>query len=264
MKRCFSRGAIVCLIAVLFSPVVEATPVSIDFTIHGSGEIQDSISVPEEMFDWEDVYANPDTRYYYWTGADPLEYDLGGGNIATIQLSIAVKADPLIELGFSVAAGNNATSFSFSSEVMTIEPLINAVGTAAASVNLSGFSDIMWGSFPECYKALYNGSTVFADLIPTGAGMTWPGDSDFLASVPIAGEVSSMQTKWQFILSGGGSASGSSQFEITGDVIPEPATMILLGLGGLALLRKRKRRRNARSIEQRNIEETTWTGGNDE
>jgi hypothetical protein len=48
-----------------------------------------------------------------------------------------------------------------------------------------------------------------------------------------------MQAKFQFILSAHGMAQGGSYYEIE-TVIPEPASILLLGLGGLALIRKRK------------------------
>jgi hypothetical protein len=59
-------------------------------------------------------------------------------------------------------------------------------------------------------------------------------------SKPIAGQVSSMQAMWSFNVNSGGHASGLCDFELTGTAIPEPASMLLLGLGGLALLRKRR------------------------
>ncbi|MGA2094071.1 MAG: PEP-CTERM sorting domain-containing protein [Sedimentisphaerales bacterium] len=50
-----------------------------------------------------------------------------------------------------------------------------------------------------------------------------------------------MQAMWDVTVSAEGSASGSSQYRITGDVIPEPATITLFGLGITALISRRKR-----------------------
>jgi hypothetical protein len=47
-----------------------------------------------------------------------------------------------------------------------------------------------------------------------------------------------MQVMWS--LNVNGHADGLCIFDVDGTAIPEPATILLLGLGGLALTRKRK------------------------
>lgn len=243
MERVWSGGiwgiGLTLLIVVLLFPVAAVgQPVAIQVEVSGSGPGYATIY---SGIDWDDVYANPGEIHSWWMEA-PLDIAMENEPdtiLATIDgMAISVRADPLIELGFAVTAGKNDTSFSFSSEVLTIEPgLINAEAWAAASVTV-GMGDTLTGGYDlKAYRSLYNGSTVFADLVDPA---TWPGGSEFTASQAIPGVVTSMQAKWQFILSAEGIASGSSNFEITGDVIPEPASILLLGLGGLALLRKRR------------------------
>jgi len=157
-------------------------------------------------------------------------------------LGVTVKADPVLQLGFTVTAGDYATAFSFSSDVLMIDPeLINTQGYAYANIGISTPGAELWGGYGmEAYQALYNGSTVFAELIDASP-LTGPGSFDENTGwVVIPGSVSSMQAKWQFTLSAEGMATGSSYYEIAGDPIPEPASILLLGLGGLALLRKRR------------------------
>jgi hypothetical protein len=190
--------------------------------------------------DWDVINANPAT-IYTWELPSTIDIDLGGGNMAYIDgLSIGVKADPRINFGFSATAGNSDTHFSFTSAVLPVNPaLINAEGTASASVTLGFPGDTLTGNYgTKAYRTLYNGSQIFADLVNTPVG--YPGGSGLVLPTLISGPVSSMQAMWNVTVSGGGSASGSSQFRITGDVIPEPASILLLGLGGLALIRKRR------------------------
>jgi hypothetical protein len=48
-----------------------------------------------------------------------------------------------------------------------------------------------------------------------------------------------MQIMWSLGVNSGGHATGLATFDIDGVAIPEPATILLLGMGGLALIRKR-------------------------
>ena len=116
----------------------------------------------------------------------------------------------------------------------------------AIGANASGWANVIpgvgdtvtAGDFGgKAYRAEYNGGTVFADLVSTpvvGFGQ------EIAPSTIMTETISSMQVQWGITVSGGGQASGNSHFEMTGDVIPEPATISLLGLGALAFIRKRK------------------------
>jgi len=183
--------------------------------------------------------ANPDETYTWWM-QDPMPLGSGLGTIESVAIS--VKADPVVQLGFTVTAGDYATAFSFSSDVLIADPeLINTQGYAYANIGISTPFKDLWGGYGmEAYQALYNGSNVFTELLDASP-LTGPGTFDENTGwVAIAGNVSSMQAKWQFTLDAEGMATGSSYYEIAGDPIPEPASILLLGLGGLALLRKRR------------------------
>ncbi|MBL7215853.1 MAG: hypothetical protein ISS71_09275 [Phycisphaerae bacterium] len=157
----------------------------------------------------------------------------------TMDLTIA--EDPMVTLGFSVTAGSLWTAFSFTSPVVSFAPLTNPVGEAGGTVS-KGSSDTIFGNYPggggnKVFRTLYNtngagaGGTVFADIIP--------GDTGFEEVGPqiINDTVSSIHIKSGFLLSPDGIASGSSAFIVE---IPEPATVCLLGLGGLLLRKKTK------------------------
>jgi len=230
--------AIILLIAVLFFPVAAVGQlVTIDCDVEAEGSSTNETI--ETDIDWDDVYANPDDTYT-WVMQDSMSLGNGLGTIESVAIS--VKADPVIQLGFTVTAGDYATAFSFSSDVLISDPeLTNTQGYAYAQIGISTPGANLWGGYGmEAYQALYNGSNLFAELLDASP-LTGPGTFDENTGwVAIAGNVSSMQAKWQFTLDAEGMATGSSYYEIAGDPIPEPASILLLGLGGLALLRKRR------------------------
>jgi hypothetical protein len=248
MKREYIGGiGLAFLVAVLFLPTVAVatvappTTVVINYQVSGSGLATGTI---DTGLNWADIYANPDT-IYTWSMPSSMEIDLEPGNTAYIDgLSIGVKADPRISFGFSASAGNSNTHFTFTSNLMLINPaLINAQGSASASVTIGAPGGTLTGNYDggtEAYRALYNGSQIFADLVNTSTPVSWPGASGFVGSTPISGQVSSMQAMWDVTVSGGGSASGSSLFTISGDTIPEPATIALLGLGAFSLFSRKR------------------------
>ena len=242
MKREYIGGiGLAFLVAVVFLPVVALGQyITIDYTVSGSPCKSGTITTD---LDWDIIKANPGTTYVWnFQPSDPMKIDLGGGDSAEIDgLSMSVRADPVINFGFSVIGGQSDTTFLLASNLLPVNPvLINAQGSARAT-GVSVADGTLTGNFGgKVYRAEYNGGTVFTDLVE---GPLYDGDSvtASVGSTPISGSVSSMQAMWGFTLSGGNtSASGSSRFTITGTTIPEPATVALLGLGGLALLRKRR------------------------
>lgn len=160
------------------------------------------------------------------------------------QVSIQTDVEPYVNLRFAVEANATDTTFDISSAVVSFSPLSNPQAYASAGVTLTSDVDgaTITGLFSGMnYQARYNGSTVYANLV---AGFSIPGDQTVVHGErkpasgyqTISGTVSSIQSEFNFTLSALDQASGTSRFE----VIPEPATLSLLGLGGLAMLRRRK------------------------
>ncbi len=242
MKRAYICGiGLAFLIAVIFFPIVAVGhPVTIQCQITaGNTCINDAITTG---LDWDYIYAHPGEDHS-WSLPSTIAIDLGGGDTAYIDgvdIGVGLVGDPYIDFGFSARAGRNSdTHFSFTSDVLSIDPaLFNAEGYAATATTKLPAGATLAGDFTgnKVFRAEYNGGTVFADLSPAGVSDS-VGDP---TPISISGQVSSMQSMWGLTISKGGSANGSSDFTIVGDTIPEPATMALLGLGGLALIRKHR------------------------
>ncbi len=201
-------------------------------------------STVTETFDtginWDDVYTNPGSRYTwnlsdYYPGPDYYEVDLGTHTVTIENISVAVRADPTMELGFSAVSKDGPADFLFTSDVLVFDTLIDAEACAEAYVfGLSGTSvDAL--DFPDkLFRTLYNGTEIFADMVDP---YTYPEMShERIDSTAISGEIESMQVMWSMTVNSGGHASGVGEFQ----VIPGPASILLLSLGGLALLRKRR------------------------
>ena len=233
-------GVVISVIS-LYGPIVAAGQyVEVGLQVSGSGTHEQTFITD---IDWDDVYANPDTRYT-WNLTDDYpdgyEIDLGTHTATLEGLSIAVEGDPAIELGFSAVSYDGPATFLFTSDVLTFDPLTDVTAWVYATADsLPGTVTNAVDIPDKLCRNLYNGTQIFADVIDPYSfipGGVW----EYIADTPIAGTVSSMQLMWSLGVNSGGHADGLCEFQLEGTAIPEPATILLLGLGGLALLRKRK------------------------
>ena len=186
--------------------------------------------------------------YYSWSING---YDIMSGStvVATIDsMNLVVDFDPYVRLNFAVSAGAADTTFMLNSTLVSFPTIGNPLAYASAGMTITGNGDGAWAdgiySTDKNYQAVYNGSTVFGNLVNSfsvelentaTSSERKPGTSGTWETIP--GGVSSIQSHFNFVLSAGDSASGTSRFEL---MIPEPATIGLLGLGALSLLRKRR------------------------
>lgn len=161
--------------------------------------------------------------------------------IGTITgLSCEMPSDPSIFLNFAVHAVVDANFTIDSGELFF--PQIDvpvAFATAATTLTADGNGATWTGNFAgKGYQATYNGGTVFATLDSTfvsPANTSTVQEERFPAvgSALIGTPVTSMRAVWDFGLTGGDDASGTSRYEI--EPIPDASTLVL-ALAGVAPL----------------------------
>ncbi|MFA5291591.1 MAG: PEP-CTERM sorting domain-containing protein [Phycisphaerae bacterium] len=244
MKKLLKRCTVISLFLAFISVNGYAVPVTLMLDVEAESSNPGTVwaSVPIYTgIDWNTVYANPDTTYTWYLPMSE-QFEIRANNhpeivLATVTgINISVKADPIIEIGFAVAAGSLKTYFSFTSDVLSFAPMTNPDAFAYAYV-VPNRGDTVIGNFEygtKAYRAVYNGTGVFANLVGTATGPMQTYEETGWQQIP--GTVSSIQSQWWFSLSANGLATGSASFEI----VPEPATISLLAIGAIALLRKRK------------------------
>jgi hypothetical protein len=173
-----------------------------------------------------------------------------GQTVFTLSdVSLFFRADPQINLSFSVQAGNSDTAFTISSALLSFPTINNAQGQASSAftvtdTNNNGATLTGTNGDGNGYNTFYNGylSNLFVGQIPSvtvPAGTSSKSDS---ANYPAAGyaavgaDVSDMSAQVKFSLTAKDLASGTTQYEI----VPEPSALVLLALGGLSMIRRRK------------------------
>lgn len=185
---------------------------------------------------------------------NPLDLMVGKTRVGTLEsMTIGADADPFLDLNFHIHADTTA-NFTFDTGVLTFDEIINpqAFATAAATLTSDPDGAILAGNFAgnRAYEASYNGGVVFADLIQpfSAVGNTSSTQTDrqppSLGFNTINGAVSSMRAQWNFNLTAGDDASGTSRFDIEPiAAVPDVATIVLAFTGALPLLVGAARRR---------------------
>lgn len=158
------------------------------------------------------------------------------------SLSCGMQGDPVLTLNFAVQAVGDA-NFAFDTGEFFF-PAVNpavAFATAAATLTADGNGATFAGTFPggKAYEATYNVGTVFADLdssfvSPANTSTTENERQPGAGFAPIGVTVTSMRAQWNFNLSGGDGASGTSRYDI--EPVPDASTLALAFAGAAPML----------------------------
>jgi hypothetical protein len=195
--------------------------------------------------------SQTDGDRYGWSLSEPVAIMSGGRILATVtSLGVDIDVDPQVELKFAVTAGTSAQRFTISSAVVPFSAIASPLAYATAAVTVTDndangatLNGVYDGD--KAYRASYNAAplvdwaylvdpiTVAPDF--SGIGMQRQPATGRLA---IPATLTSIQSEFDFWLSANDQASGTSRF----DVVPEPATLVLLALGGMGILIGRRRK----------------------
>jgi hypothetical protein len=229
---------ILFLAAVLILPVgAKACPVSVTITATNEETGQSQVTTLGGETSLDII-----TGDFVWV----LDHEVSILDGSIDRLKLTVNADPEVGIEFGVRA-NKKQIFTILSDVVLFDPLVNPTAYASAAITLTDRGPTagatITGFFDggKTYQARYNGSTVFANLvdsfgIPNSSGDKNEARGNESSMITINDTLTSIESEFHFTLSVNDSASGTSTFV----VVPEPATIALLGLGALSLIRRKK------------------------
>jgi hypothetical protein len=182
--------------------------------------------------------------------SDWFEWALDGGrDIVSDNGDLLGSKDPATSVEFSlVNYGDSVITANVTVDTITFDPITNPEAYASASITLkdrNGDGAAITGLYDgKVYLAVYNSSSVYANLVDsftagTNKAVTQSEYKPMMGGTEtIVDTLSSINATFKFTLSAGDCVVGTSYFEVFH--APEPATIALLGLGSLVLLRKRK------------------------
>ena len=159
--------------------------------------------------------------------------------------------DPQIQMNFAVVAADQTIDFTITSALLTFDTIPDAQARASIELSLGdvggdGLADLTGQhSDGKAYQTYYNslaGTNVFSSQIDSFGYSGAPYGSESRESTDpetgtraMGADAYDMMSQLKFSLSAWDSATGTTDYEI----IPEPSALALLGLGAVALLRRR-------------------------
>lgn len=219
----------------------------------------DGTCTVEILAEWGEFDPETGTWSYVQDGELPLMD--GESCVAYLTgFDAMIAEDPAVNLNFSVQAGTATTRFHVASALLDFPIISNAQGRASAAVTLTDFDPFDGaanltgiGDTGGAYLAQYNGwagNVSFPSGDPDPLGITFAEGINSIVADLGASETETLNVDWtpiavedpydmsalfSFDLTANDLGSGTSNYII----IPEPASLTALLLGGLALLRRR-------------------------
>jgi hypothetical protein len=215
---------------------------------------ENSEGVAEYRATFFDGYFSPDGSYE-WNLNQPVTLRSASGSVIAVLQSASVSCheDPDVSVSFNVLAGSIDPVFTISSAQVSFPTIMHAAGRTSATVTVTDLESNGAGLFPASqpgiYTSRYNGAapggTTFHDSFHDPLRVVSPGGSETASDefpgggeyAPITGPVSSIGSRFAFVVSSGDQASGTSIFRV--EAVPAPASLWILALGGLAAARRR-------------------------
>lgn len=201
--------------------------------------------------------ALPGGGWQWSLAGPPVAITNGGGALIGMITSGTVTMQDsggLVATSFAVTAGNSATNFQISSGEVFLPVKFNPQGRASSGLTVTdntGNGASVTGNRPggTAFSAHYNGlapaGTAFSNLIagplsePNAFGSESTSQSFPVAPgvfAPIVANVTSISSLWDFTVTANDQASGTSVFVL----VPAPASLALMGMGGLITGRRRR------------------------